>query len=1045
MFELNKTSWVLPSIIALIIGILVFDLTTARGSAEYIFYIVPVALTFLYHRPVLPLYIAVLTTCSSVLGFWYSPVVYTSVNPFAFKNRLFNIVVIWIVAFLVRNIIINRNVNLRNNWLKSLAQKLQDSVRGELTVQEIGEKILSFLSSEIHVLLGVLYVREENSKVMRFAASYGVEGQSVKQQLTLGDGITGKVAEEGVIKNFTDLPADHLKLSTILGESRPGAIKIVPLLADGRTIGVLELAFKEHPDLSIREFFNLNTENLAIALRSAIHKSKLSELLSQSQQFAEELQAQQEELRVVNEELEQQSSALKSSHSRLENQAAEMEQTNQQLEGQARTLEIQKALLDERNKDLISAQMDLEEKARLLEQSSQYKSEFLANMSHELRTPLNSTLILAKLLADNKPGNLNDEQIKYADIIYNSGNDLLNLINDILDLSKVEAGKLTVNPESVSIPSIARSLEDLFRPIAKNKGVAFEVLTDKNLSTLVTDKQRVEQILKNFLSNALKFTAQGKVTLKISEKDQNFYFSVIDTGLGISSEQQKIIFEAFRQADGTTNRKFGGTGLGLSISRELSLLLGGEISVESEKEKGSTFTLRLPAKFVAEEAIMKKVELVRELPKPKPAPKKTETLKMNEEGFLSFSFKDDRENIQAFGRKMLIVEDDETFAKILFDLAHEMNFGAIVSPNADQGIQLAKFYLPHAIVLDVRLPDHSGMVVLDQLKMDPKTRHIPVHVISADDFSRSAMEMGAIGYLLKPVKREQLQDVFNHMTSLMEQKNKHVLVVEDDEVQRNHIVGLIADQNVQVDSVDTSAKALEKLAHKTYDCMIMDLSLPDMSGHELLSKLSEDDSNFSYPPVIVYTARDLTREEEEKLRQYSGSIIIKGAKSPERLLSEVTLFLHRVETDMPLEHQKMLVDLRSREKNLEGRKILLVDDDVRNIFALTSALESFGAKIESARNGIEALEKVQNLPGIELVLMDIMMPEMDGYEAMRRIRLMKKFESLPIIALTAKAMSDDKDKCIAMGANDYLSKPIVMEKLLSLIRVWLPPKRKFNS
>ena len=1042
MFEINKTTWVLPSIITFLISILVFDLTTARGSAEYIFYVVPVALTFMYHRPVLPLYTALGASFFSVLGFWYSPVIMTAHNPFAFQNRLFNIVVIWIVAFLVRNIIINRNINLRNDWLKTQAVKLLDSVRGELTPQEIGERILSFLSEEIHVLLGVLYVRQDNSKQMVYAASYGVDAENVKKEITLGNGITGKVAEEGQIKNFTDLPEEHLKLSTILGISTPGAIKIVPLLADGHTIGVLELAFKEHPDLSVREFFSLNTENLAIALRSALHKSKLAELLYQAQQFSEELQAQQEELRVVNEELEQQTHALKESHVRLENQAAEMEQTNQQLEEQAQTLETQKSQLDDKNRDLIGVQMDLEEKARLLEQSSQYKSEFLANMSHELRTPLNSTLILAKLLSENKAGNLNEEQIKYADIIYNSGNDLLNLINDILDLSKVEAGKLTIHPEIISIQSMARSLEDMFSTLAKNKNIEFKVNLAEKLSHLETDKQRVEQILKNFLSNALKFTSKGSVTLDIFQENNKFHFEVTDTGLGISKEQQNIIFEAFRQADGTTNRKFGGTGLGLSISKELSKILGGQINVKSEKGKGSTFSLILPSKFNAAEAVLEKVELVQDFPKP--VPRKVEAPKNKEDSDLKFSFKDDRETIHNFGRKMLIVEDDENFAKILFDQAHEMNFGALVAPSADQGIQLAKNFLPHAIVLDVRLPDHSGMVVLDQLKMDPKTRHIPVHMISSEDFSRSALEMGAIGYMLKPVKREQLQEVFQHMTSLMEQKNKHVLVVEDDEVQRNHIVSLIADQNVQVDAVDTSAKALEKLSQKTYDCMIMDLSLPDMSGHDLLSQLSQEDSNFAYPPVIVYTARDLTREEEDKLRQYSGSIIIKGAKSPERLLSEVTLFLHRVETDMPLEHQKMLIDLRSREKNLEGRKILLVDDDVRNIFALTSALESFGAKIDTARNGIEALDKVQNVLGIELVLMDIMMPEMDGYEAMKRIRMMKQFQNLPIIALTAKAMSDDKEKCIAMGANDYLSKPIVMEKLLSLIRVWLPPKRKFN-
>ena len=462
--------------------------------------------------------------------------------------------------------------------------------------------------------------------------------------------------------------------------------------------------------------------------------------------------------------------------------------------------------------------------------------------------------------------------------------------------------------------------------------------------------------------------------------------------------------------------------------------------MKSAVNEGSTFILSIPLELIIQKETTQ--ELTPHLEKKKIESKTDES---SPAALLKFSFEDDRLNLSKNSRKILIVEDDETFAKILLDLAREMKFAALVAPTAEEGLRIAELHLPHAVLLDMRLPDHSGLLVLDQLKMNAKTRHIPVHVISSSDFSRSAMEMGAIGYMHKPVKREDLQSAFSNLTSLMSAKEKHVLVVEDDDVQRMHITDLITDEYVKVDAVDTAMEALKKLSSNTYDCMIMDLSLPDLSGYELLSRLSNESENYSYPPVIVYTARDLTREEEDKLRQYSGSIIIKGAKSPERLLSEVTLFLHRVETELPPERQKMLKDLRNREKTLEDRKILVVDDDVRNIFALTSALENYGAKIIVARNGREAIDKIMTTDNLDMVLMDIMMPEMDGYEAMRKLRMNKKFDQLPIIALTAKAMKDDQEKCLEAGANDYLPKPINIDKLLSLIRVWLPNQRSFLS
>jgi CheY-like chemotaxis protein/CHASE3 domain sensor protein len=915
----------------------------------------------------------------------------------------------------------------KQGYLKELQLNLSKKVTGNDNLQQVSNTLLESVCETMRAKVGVLYLL--NGRNLNLQSSFALpKNHQVEKTIEVGSSMLGQAVIEK--RNFilNPAPQGYLKIQSVFGESDPVSLLIVPVIQGDTTIGVFEFGFARIITDDDQELLKTLNETIAYLISSAEYRERLQELLEQAQRHAEELQAQQEELRVVNEELEQQSRALKESHVRLENQQAEMEQTNQQLEEQTQELENQKNLLSQTNNEL-------EQKSSEIKKASNYKSEFLANMSHELRTPLNSTLILAKLLIDNKPGNLTKEQQEYAQIIFNSGTDLLNLINDILDLSKVEAGKMTITPEIVSIEGVVKNLNQTFKAIALEKKLEYKFHVDENVPhDFITDRQRLEQILKNFLSNAFKFTSSGGVSVHIFEERERISFAVADTGIGMSADEQNVIFEAFRQADGTTNRKFGGTGLGLSISKEFAALLGGEISLKSSKGEGSTFTLTLPRSYTPAQASEKKpiISTIKEAPATTPQPTSAN----------GFSFKDDRDSIHNYSRRMLIIEDDESFAKILYDLAHEMKFGALVAETGDEGLNLAKSYQPNAIVLDVRLPDHSGMIVLDQLKMNTRTRHIPVHVISSEDFSRSALEMGAVGYMLKPVKNEELHVAFQNMSSMLEQKVKHVLIVEDDAVQRNHIAGLIADPTVVVTAVDSSKAALEQLSEKTFDCMIMDLSLPDMSGHVLLAKLSNESSTYSFPPVIVYTARDLTLEEEQKLRLYSGSIIIKGAKSPERLLSEVTLFLHKVETELPPERQKMLRDLRSREKNLEDRTILVVDDDVRNIFALTSALETHGAKVQSARNGREALEKLNQ--DVDLVLMDIMMPEMDGYEAMRRIRLSEDYKEMPVIALTAKAMKDDKEKCIEAGANDYLPKPIEMDKLLSLIRVWLPQKRRFS-
>ena len=654
-------------------------------------------------------------------------------------------------------------------------------------------------------------------------------------------------------------------------------------------------------------------------------------------------------------------------------------------------------------------------------------------MSHELRTPLNSSLILAKLLMENRDGNLNDEQIKFAQTIYSAGNDLLTLINDILDLSKIEAGKLDMRPETITTARMIDDLRNTFSPIAKDKGLELAIDLEANVpKTLFSDTVRLAQILKNLMSNAFKFTERGGVTLTVRGLGDKIAFDIHDTGIGIAPEQHGVIFDAFRQADGTTNRKYGGTGLGLSISRDLARLLGGELILDSALGRGSTFTLVIPENFTGPVAEAIPVPQQRTPLPARPAPTNGKPEPARPRGPAI----DDRDRLTPKGRTILVIDDDLAFSTVVADLARQHEFQALLAQTAEEGLALARSANPSAIVLDVGLPDRSGLSVLDVLKHDPKTRHIPVHMISGTDYAHTALEMGAIGYAIKPVKREELETALQRLETKLTQQLRRVLVVEDDEVHRDSTCKLLSSDGVEVIGVGTAAGALEQLASTTFDSMVLDLSLPDKTGFELLEEMAGQDRAF--PPVIVYTGRSLSREEEQRLRQFSQSIIIKGARSPERLLDEITLFLHQVEADLPADHQRMLKTARHREAVFEGRRILIVEDDVRNIFALSSVLEPRGAKIEIARNGREALDHLRDKPGVDLVLMDIMMPEMDGLQAMRAIRKQPHLARLPIIALTAKAMSDDRENCLQAGANDYIAKPLDVDKLLSLARVWMP-------
>lgn len=922
------------------------------------------------------------------------------------------------------------NNQKKQDWLSTGQVGLSAATFGEMQISQLGDNILTFLAEYLGAPAGAFYVKENGT--FNRVATYGVpENSNTPTEFKTGDSLLGQAVKDNKPFTISNVPDGYLYFGSGFGQSKPRSLVIFPITAENSVNAVLELGFLHEMDSMTIELLQKVSEVIGVAVRSVAYRSSLQNLLEETQRQSEELQTQSEELKVSNEELEEQSRVLKESQVRLEQQQVEMEQTNSQLEEQTQMLEAQRDDL-ERSKSLV------QQKAYELEQASQYKSNFLANMSHELRTPLNSSLILAKLLADNPGGNLSDEQVRYAHTIQSAGNDLLTLINDILDLSKIEAGHMEIRPENVTMSRLAGDLRRMFEPIAKDKGLTFKTIVSGDCpESFTSDRLRLEQVIKNLISNALKFTEKGSVEVAVNCNAEAITFAVKDTGIGISQDQQDAIFDAFRQADGTISRKYGGTGLGLSISRELARLLGGRIELQSKIGKGSTFTLTIPKEYSAA-AIMPALKPVMPLVTdiaPEQAQEPPAIVRYK-------GIADDRDKLVDNKRVILAIEDDESFARILYDLAHEMHFQCLIATSAEEGLVVAKQYLPNAVLLDVGLPDNSGLSVLDRLKRDARTRHIPVHVISANDYSQTALSLGAVGYMLKPVKREELAEAFKSIEERFAQRMRRVLIVEDDKVQRESVKKLLGSYDVETVAVGTAAECLERLKGGTFDCMVLDLSLPDASGYSLLETLSNEDT-YSFPPVIVYTGRDLSSDEEHRLRRYSKSIIIKGAKSPERLLDEVTLFLHQVVSDLPPEQQRMLEKAKSRDDILKDKHILVVEDDVRNVYAVTSILEPQGAKVFIARNGREALdmlEKSKSDPAkaIDLVLMDVMMPEMDGLEATRAIRKQSEFKKLPILMLTAKAMKDDQERCLDAGANDYMAKPLDVEKLLSLIRVWLP-------
>lgn len=936
-------------------------------------------------------------------------------------------------------------------WIKTQVSDITQAMQGMRDVRQLLQATINELADRLEAGFAAFYLKQEHdeSAMLKLLASYAyVERKNLANEFMLGESLVGQCALEKQMIVLNKIPDDYIRISSGLGEEKPRQIIVLPVLHDDELIGVLELASFEIFTDERREVLQQVTQSLGIVINNVQAHEKTQILLKKSQEMAEELRAQQDELKATNEELEEKAKILKESEDELKAQSEELQATNEELEEKTERLQSQNKDIERQNSEIESARSELEQRAKDLSLASKYKSEFLANMSHELRTPLNSLLILSKNLEKNKDGNLTDKQIESAHVIRRGGEDLLRLINDILDLSKVEAGKLRVEVAEFSLKEFFREIHVQFEPIMQEKALEFSIDIASDVPVVVTaDKQRLAQIIKNLLFNAVKFTNEGKISIDVVRSasiKHGIDIRVTDTGIGIAADKQRAIFEAFHQGDGSTSRKYGGTGLGLAISRAMTELLGGEISVSSTPGKGSVFTLSIPSEAdisleaeskesVAEQSSITKSMVSEELMvEDKPL---LDVSNIDPEEELTPYLPDDRETIVDGDVVVLLVEDDKDFIQVLMEYAHDKGYKCLAAGDGHTALVLAKRYLPTAIILDLGLPDLDGIQVLEQLKFDLKTRHIPVHVVSGRDETFEVKQKGAIGFLTKPVSEENLADVFSRLESISHDKVKRILIVEDDESNQKAVQDLVSSSNIVSDVACSAERAKQCILENDYGCVILDLTLPDYSGFELMRQLS--DMNAQLPPIVVYTGRELTQEEHSELQRYANSIVLKGVETPERLLDEISLFLHSVENDLPPEQRTKLNKMHDPEQLLKGRRVLLVDDDMRNVFALSSVLEEYGLDVIIASNGQVALDKLESENNIELVMMDIMMPVMDGYEAMKRIREMPPFKIMPIIALTAKAMAGDREKCLQAGATDYITKPIDVDQLIALIKVWL--------
>ncbi len=927
--------------------------------------------------------------------------------------------------------------NTEQDWLKSNLARISGLMQGQRDLATVSRLIMSELTPTVSAQHGAFFLKMDGEvePELRLIASYGYKARkNVANRFAFGESLVGQAALEKAPILVTEAPADYVRISSGLGEATPVNLVVLPILFEEEVLGVIELG-------SLRPFSEVNQtfleqviDTIGVVLSTIIANTRTEELLAESQRLAEELQAQQEELRRSNAELESQASSLKASEELLQQQQEELQQTNSELEDKARLLAEQNRNIEVKNREIEMARLGLEEKAEQLALSSKYKSEFLANMSHELRTPLNSLLILAKLLADNQEANLTERQVEFAQTIQTAGHDLLELINDILDLAKIEAGRMAIVPANVRLADVCASVEESFRPVAGERDLDFTVeLRPGTPEVIVTDEQRLLQVLRNLLSNAFKFTERGSVSLFVEvvpddvrfanpalvQAEQVVVFGVTDTGVGIPQDKLAEVFEAFQQADGTTSRRYGGSGLGLSISREITRLLDGELRATSTVGEGSTFILYLPASYASVPGSDGR-EDEGELAAPAPAPQVT----------------DDRGAIRDGDRTLLMVSSDEEAARTGMQLGRERGFKVIATARGGAALALAREYRPDGILLDTQLPYTDGGALLAHLKQDVELRHVPVHVLASADTRQQALRLGAFGFTPMPAGRDALARAIDALATYLEDGHRRLLVVEDDEIERTAIAALLGGPQVEVIAVGLSEEAEAVLAEGRVDCIVLDLKLPKTSGFALLEGIKADEG-FRTIPVIVYTGKELTRREETRLAKYAETIIVKDARSPDRLLEEVTLFLHQAGSELREDQRLMLKQLHAGPGALTGKRVLIVDDDVRNVFALTSVLERQGMTVLFAENGRDGVAALEQNPDIALVLMDIMMPEMDGYEAMAAIRKITRLRKLPIIALTAKAMKGDREQSIAAGASDYIAKPVDVDQLLSLMRVWI--------
>jgi len=934
---------------------------------------------------------------------------------------------------------LEHSFNLLNDkeWLQTGIAGLNEQMLSAPDPAALAERIITYISKYSNSQTGALYLLGADNQ-LHITGAYALSIPADRMTIQEGEGLAGQAFRDKSRILVTDVPDTHYNISFANGSVKPASIIAVPIFYEHHAIGVIELSsLDRYSEKTLLLLDNIKHQT-GIVINNVQNRTRIQEMLEETQSLAEELQAQHSELENMNTELEAQSQKLQASEEELKVQQEELLQANQELEERAH-------MLEERNETIAQRNRDIRKKADELALSTKYKSEFLANMSHELRTPLNSILLLSRLMAENNEQNLSPDQVEYAQVIQSSGNGLLSLIDEILDLSKIEAGKMDLEYQDLPVTSISDDMKGLFSPLAREKNLAFTVNLDAAVPARIeTDKMRLEQVLKNLLSNALKFTAEGSVSLNIQMAgDQQVRFSVKDTGIGIPAEKHALVFEAFQQADGSTRRKYGGTGLGLSISREIARLFGGELTLVSEAGKGAEFILTIP--IGKEAAAEKQNKAAGEIPAmQQPAP--TAPVLSNEQRprFLSetipAAIPDDRDEVINQDKVVLIVEDDTVLAKSLLNFAHSKGYKGVIAVRGDDALRLAKSYMPSAILLDIQLPVKDGWEVMQELKSDPQTRHIPVHIMSSYAMKKESLQRGAVDYISKPFSFEQMQDVFAKLENALNNEGKKVLIVEENPKHATALSHFLETFRIKSEIASSIEKGMELLQRKEVDCVILDMGIPDKNAYETLETVKQNPS-LEDVPIIIFTGESLSKAEEQKIKQYADSIVVKTAHSYKRMLDEVSLFLHLMEENKkPSQHTPNFQKLGVLNNVLEGKTILVADDDVRNIFSLTKSLEQHGVTVVSAIDGREALRRLEEVPDVDLVLMDMMMPEMDGYETTRRIRQSSRTKSLPVIAVTAKTMMGDREKCILAGASDYISKPVDVDQLLSLLRVWLYQK-----